>query len=146
MILFSSGEGCFLKNNLRNRMVSLIFETDWLRNMRRDVFQAIADPTRREIINMIAHETMNLNSVAEKFNVSRPAISKHIRILTECGLITIKQRGRERYCEAKLDQLNQVSEWVEKYRVFWTQKLDALGTFLEQETTTTSSTNKSTKK
>jgi DNA-binding transcriptional ArsR family regulator len=95
---------------------------------------------------MIAHETMNLNSVAEKFNVSRPAISKHIRILTECGLITIKQRGRERYCEAKLDQLNQVSEWVEKYRVFWTKKLDALGTFLEQETTTTSSTNKSTKK
>src|SRR5882724_11171625 len=98
--------------------------------MRRDVFQAIADPTRREIINMIAHESLHLNLVAEKFNVSRPAISKHIKILTECGLITIKQNGRHRYCEAKLDKLNEVSNWIEQYRKFWTQKLDALETYL----------------
>ncbi|HET9823734.1 MAG TPA: metalloregulator ArsR/SmtB family transcription factor [Chitinophagaceae bacterium] len=100
--------------------------------MRRDVFQAIADPTRREIINMIAHRPLHLNSVAEKFDVSRPAISKHIKILTECGLITIKQEGRHRYCEARLDKLNQVSNWVEQYRKFWTHKLDALETYLEQ--------------
>ena len=98
--------------------------------MRRDVFQAIADPTRREIINMVAHQSLNLNAVAENFNISRPAISKHIKILTECGLIVINQRGRERYCEAKLQQLNEVSQWIEKYRVFWTKKLDALEGFL----------------
>jgi len=100
--------------------------------MRRDVFQAIADPTRREIINMIAHRSLHLNSVAEKFDISRPAISKHIKILTECGLITIKQQGRHRYCEAKLDKLNEVSGWVERYRKFWTQKLDALEIYLDE--------------
>jgi len=100
--------------------------------MRRDVFQAIADPTRRQIINMIAHQSLHLNSVAEKFDVSRPAISKHIKILTECGLIVIKQQGRHRYCEAKLDKLNEVSDWVEQHRKFWTQKLDALETYLEE--------------
>jgi len=100
--------------------------------MRRDVFQAIADPTRREIINMIAHQSLHLNSVAEKFDISRPAISKHIKILTECGLITIKQQGRHRYCEAKLDKLNEVSGWVEQYRKFWTQKLDALEIYLDE--------------
>ena len=98
--------------------------------MRRDVFQAIADPTRREIINMIAHETLNLNSVAEKFHISRPAISKHIKILTECGLIVINQKGRERHCEANLKKLNEISVWVEQYREFWEQKLDALENYL----------------
>jgi len=100
--------------------------------MRRDVFQAIADPTRREIINMITHQSLHLNSVAEKFDVSRPAISKHIKILTECRLIVIRQEGRHRYCEARLDKLNEVSSWVEQYRKFWTQKLDALETYLEE--------------
>ena len=99
--------------------------------MRRDVFQAIADPTRREIISMIAHETLNLNAVADKFDISRPAISKHIKILTECGLIVIKKQGRERHCEANFRKLNEVSEWVEQYRKFWTQKLDALENYLE---------------
>lgn len=102
--------------------------------MRRDVFQAIADPTRREIINMIAHQSLNLNAVAENFDISRPAISKHIKILTECGLIVIRQQGRERYCEVKLQQLNEVSAWIEQYRVFWTKKLDALENFLAEET------------
>src|SRR6195952_2420565 len=98
--------------------------------MRRDVFQAIADPTRREIINIVSRGSLNLHSIAENFHISRPAISKHIKILTECGLITIKQQGRERYCEAKLQQLNEVSDWVEQYRIFWTNKLDALEDFL----------------
>ena len=100
--------------------------------MRRDVFQAIADPTRREIIHMIAQETLNLNSVAEKFHISRPAISKHIKILTECGLIVINQKGRERHCEANLKKLNEVSAWVEQYRMFWNQKLDALENYLDE--------------
>jgi DNA-binding transcriptional ArsR family regulator len=70
--------------------------------------------------------------VAERFEVSRPAISKHIKILTECGLVTIKQNGRERFCEAKLQKLNQVSGWVEQYRHFWNKKLDALEDYLEE--------------
>ena|ERR1022692_1118735 len=98
--------------------------------MRRDVFQAIADPTRREIIHMISQQSLNLNSVAEKFQVSRPAISKHIKILTECGLIVIRQQGRERYCEAKLAKLNEVSDWVGQYKKFWNTKLDALENYL----------------
>ena len=101
--------------------------------MRRDVFQAIADPTRREIINLIAHQTLNLNAVSDHFHISRPAISKHVKILTQCGLITIKKHGRERYCEAKLQKLDEVSEWVEQYRIFWTRKLDALEEFLDKE-------------
>src|SRR5688572_20272928 len=101
--------------------------------MRRDVFQAIADPTRREIINMIAHRSLTLNAVAENFDISRPAISKHVKILTECGLIVIKQQGRERYCEARLQKLNEVSQWIEQYRVFWTSKLDALQDFLVKD-------------
>lgn len=86
--------------------------------MRRDVFQAIADPTRREIINMLAHRSLNLNAVAENFDISRPAISKHIKILTECGLVMIKQQGRERFCEANLEALREVSDWLEQYRNF----------------------------
>jgi DNA-binding transcriptional ArsR family regulator len=101
--------------------------------MRRDVFQAIADPTRREIIHLLSKESLNLNAVAENFDISRPAISKHIKILTQCGLIKISQQGRERYCRANLEPLRRVSKWVEQYRVFWTNKLDALEVFLNAE-------------
>jgi len=100
--------------------------------MRRDVFQAIADPTRREIINLVAYQSLNLNAIAENFDVSRPAISQHIKILTECGLIIIKKQGRERYCEAKLQQLSVVSDWVEQYRKVWEQRFDALDNLLER--------------
>ena len=99
--------------------------------MRRDVFQAISDPTRRQIINLIVNKKMNLNAVAEKFDISRPAISKHIKILTECGLIEIKQQGRERYCEAKLNQLNEVAEWIDQYKKFWNTKLNSLEKYLK---------------
>ncbi len=98
--------------------------------IRRDVFQAIADPNRRAIISLIAKEKLTLNGVANHFDISRPAISKHIKILTECGLITIEQNGRERYCEAKLEKLNEVSDWVKQYSKFWTTKLDDLENYL----------------
>ncbi len=114
--------------------------------MRRDVFQAIADPTRREIINLVAHKTLNLNSVAEHFQQSRPAISKHIKILTECGLITIRQQGRERYCEAKLEKLNEVEHWVEQYKQFWETKLDALESYLNELQATNSKKKLNSKK
>jgi len=100
--------------------------------MRRDVFQAIADPTRREIINLVAFESLNLNAIAEKFKVSRPAISQHIKILTECGLIVIHQQGRERYCEARLQSLHEVSDWIEPFRKLWTERFDKLDDLLKQ--------------
>lgn len=100
--------------------------------MRRDVFQAIADPNRRAIINLLASERLTINQIADNFDVSRPAISKHIKILTECGLVVIKPQGRERYCEARLRNLRQVSEWIEQYKKFWNSKLDALEDFLEK--------------
>jgi DNA-binding transcriptional ArsR family regulator len=100
--------------------------------MRRDVFQAIADPTRREIINLIAQHPLNVNAVAENFGVSRTAIYKHIKILTECGLIVITQFGRERYCEARLEKLDEVSVWVEQYRKIWMERFDNLENFLDE--------------
>jgi DNA-binding transcriptional ArsR family regulator len=100
--------------------------------MRRDVFQAIADPTRREILGMIAHKSLNINSVTENFDVSRAAIYKHMKILAECGLLEIKQQGRERFCKGKLERLNEISDWVEQYREFWETRLDSLDSYLKE--------------
>jgi DNA-binding transcriptional ArsR family regulator len=100
--------------------------------IRRDTFQAIADPTRREIINMIARKSLNVNAVAENFSVSRTAIYKHLKILSECGLVVINQQGRERFCEARLERLNEVSDWVEQYRQIWTQRFDSLEKYLDE--------------
>lgn len=111
-----------------------IFATEQLHKtirMRRDVFQAIADPTRRKIIQVIAKQTLPLNSVAETFAISRQAVSKHIKILTECGLIVMRQQGRERYCEAKLKKLNEVADWVEQYRMHWEKRVDSLERYLD---------------
>ena len=102
--------------------------------MRRDVFQAIADPTRREIIHLIANQPLNLNAIAENFDMSRPAISQHMKILIECGLIDVTQKGRERYCEARLDKLDEVGQWVEQYRMIWQQKHDRLDKVLNKFT------------
>lgn len=99
---------------------------------RRDVFQAIADPTRRKIINLVVNKAQSVHSIAENFEVSRQAISLHIKILNECGLIAIKQQGRERCCEAKLDKLSEVSVWVEQYKQFYESKLDNLETYLDK--------------
>ncbi len=100
--------------------------------MRRDVFQAIADPTRREILGMIAYKSLNINSVTENFDVSRAAIYKHMKILAECGLLEIKQQGRQRFCEGRLEKLNEVSDWVEQYRQFWEARFDSLDNYLKE--------------
>jgi len=100
--------------------------------MRRDVFQAIADPTRREIIGVVARQALNLNTVAETFDISRQAVSKHIKILAECGLIVIQKQGRQTYCLAKLEKLSEVSNWLEQYRQVWEHKFQALDNLLLQ--------------
>ena len=101
--------------------------------IRRDVYQAIADPTRRDIINLLAKNALNLNAVANHFDISRPAISKHIKILTECGLIKIRQEGRERFCDPQFQKLKEVAQWSQQYSRFWDKKLNNLQTFLANE-------------
>jgi len=98
--------------------------------MRRDAFQAIADPTRRAILDLLVAGPRNLNAVAGAFSLSRPAISKHIKILTECGLVEIHARGRDRYCYAQPAPLKLVSHWIAHYQQFWDRKLDALEEYL----------------
>lgn len=98
---------------------------------RRDVFQAIADPNRRAILGLLAKKKHTLNGVAGNFDISRPAISRHMRILTECGLVVITQQGRERFCEVQIDKLDEVKDWVETYRKIWDQRLDKLEIYLD---------------
>lgn len=99
---------------------------------RRDVFQAIADPTRREIIDLLAQQPMNLNAIAEHFDITRPAVSNHIRILDECGIIEIEQVGRERICKIQPDHLKKISNWVGKYEDLWLQKIESFEKYLYQ--------------
>jgi DNA-binding transcriptional ArsR family regulator len=93
---------------------------------RRDAFQAIADPNRRQILSLLAHEPQNLNAIAENFSVTRQAVSLHLRILEECGLVQIKNVGRERICSARLENLGEVSAWIDQYRAHWEKKIDSL--------------------
>lgn len=100
--------------------------------MRRDVFQAIADPIRRDIMGLLAQQTMNVNTIAKRFDISRPAISKHIKILNECGLIDIRKDGRERHCVFQPQGLAQVANWVEQYRDLWEAKLDSFEAYVNE--------------
>ena len=100
--------------------------------MRRDAFQAIADPTRRAILDLLAAQPLTLNGIAEHFDISRPAISRHVKILVECGVVVVRQRGRERYCEVQMDKLNAVSNWVEQYRAAWEQRFERLDETLNE--------------
>jgi DNA-binding transcriptional ArsR family regulator len=100
--------------------------------MRRDVFQAIADPNRRAIIHLLADRRLSVKAVAGHFPISRPAVSRHIKILTECGLVVVQQKGRERFCEARLDTLDEVSTWIEQQQKTWEQRLDRLDEYLNE--------------
>lgn len=98
--------------------------------MRRDVFQAIADPVRRNIIELLAEETLTINAIAEKFDISRPAISKHLKILKECEIIDYKKEGRERFCYIQPKNLIPAFMWIEQYRKLWEGKLDSFEKYL----------------
>lgn len=93
---------------------------------RRDVFQAIADPTRRDILGLIAEEPLNLNSIAENFEMSRPAISQHIKILDESGLVDIHQKGRQRFCHIRPQKIKEVDRWLEQFRQLWEDRFNQL--------------------
>lgn len=100
--------------------------------MRRDVFQAIADPVRREIIELLAEETLTVNAIAEKFEISRPAISKHLKILKECDIIDYRQEGRTRYCSIRPKTLIPAYMWIEQYQKLWEDKLDSFDQYLSK--------------
>ena len=100
--------------------------------MRRDVFQVIADPVRRDIIELVANGPMPINEIAKNFQISRPAVSKHIKILKECGVIVITKDGRERFCEIQAKSLIPVTNWVGQYRSLWEDKLDSFSDYLNQ--------------
>lgn len=101
--------------------------------MRRDPWQALADPTRRKIIEVLSKTPQSVNTIAENFKISRPAISKQLKILEESSLITIHKEGRERICQLTLSPLEEVFKWVQQYEFFWLDKLDKLDDYLEQQ-------------
>ncbi len=94
--------------------------------MRRDVFQAIADPTRRAIIVLIAVQAMTPNDLAEHFDMTRQAVSKHLKILTECALVTQDQQGREIYYQLELHKMKQIDKWLEQFRKVWEDRFSQL--------------------
>ena len=98
--------------------------------MRRDIFQAIADPTRRAIIALIAIQAMTPNAIAENFNSTRQAVSKHLRILTECDLVKQKQQGREIYYSLEIEKMKEIDQWLEQYRQIWETRFNQLDDLL----------------
>ena len=105
--------------------------------MRRDIFQAIADPTRRAIIALIALQAMTPNALAENFHITRQGVSKHLRILTECELVKQEFKGREIYYQLDIDKMKEIDEWIEQFRKIWETRFnqldDLLSTMKEQK-------------
>lgn len=100
--------------------------------MRRDVFNAIADPTRRSILMSLTGESQNVNALADKFDMTRQAVSLHIKYLQECGVITVKKEGRQRYCNLEVKKLTEVGDWLEPFREMWARKFNQLDDLLEK--------------
>ncbi|MEN1784759.1 MAG: metalloregulator ArsR/SmtB family transcription factor [Bacteroidota bacterium] len=100
--------------------------------MRRDVFQAIADPVRRDILELLATDSLTVNEVAQKFEISRPAISKHLKILNECGLLDYKQVGRERLCLIQPQKLIPAFLWIQQYHKLWEDRINSFENYLHQ--------------
>lgn len=98
--------------------------------MKRDIFQAIADPTRRAIIALIASQAMTPNAIADHFDISRQATSKHIRILDECGLVETEKTGREIYYQLRLEKMHEIDVWLEQFRKLWEERYDQLDDLL----------------
>lgn len=98
-----------------------------------DVFQVIADPSRREILNLLSKQSLTINSIAENFDMSRPAVSKHVTILNNAGFIAIQDIGRERHCILKQDGFNELQQWINYFDEFWLSKLKNLEVLLNKK-------------
>jgi len=99
-----------------------------------DAFQVIADPSRRQMLQLLSKESLTINSLAENFDMSRPAVSKHIKIMYNAGFISIRDIGRERYCTLKQDGFNELQEWINYFDKFWATKLKKLEMLLDKKT------------
>jgi DNA-binding transcriptional ArsR family regulator len=99
--------------------------------MRRDIFQAIADPTRRAIIALIALQSMTPNAIADNFHTTRQAVSKHLRILTECELVKQEQQGREIYYSLEINKMKEIDKWLEQFRKIWETRFNQLDKVLQ---------------
>ena len=100
--------------------------------MKRDVFQAIADPTRRAIIALVAMQAMTPNALAEHFEITRQAVSKHLRILAECEVVRQEQKGREIYYSLEIEKMKEIDDWLEQYRQIWESRFEQLDTLLAE--------------
>lgn len=100
--------------------------------MRRDIFQAIADPTRRAIITLIAIQAMTPNAIAGHFDTTRQAVSKHLRILTECELVTQEQKGREIYYQLEIGKMKEIDKWLKQFRAIWETRFNQLDNLLTE--------------
>ena len=98
--------------------------------MRRDIFQAIADPTRRAIITLIALQAMTPNAIADNFHITRQAVSKHLRILTECEMVKQEYKGREIYYQLEIDKMKEIDKWIEQFRKIWETRFNQLDKLL----------------
>jgi DNA-binding transcriptional ArsR family regulator len=98
-----------------------------------DVFEAIAHPVRRDLLDQLVNGERSVSDLARPFAVSRPAISQHLRVLREAGLVTERKVGRQRLYQLQAAPLSHVSEWARKYERFWPERLDALGEYLEEQ-------------
>jgi len=99
-----------------------------------DAFQVIADPSRRQMLQLLSKESLTINSLADNFDMSRPAVSKHIKIMYNAGFISIRDIGRERYCTLKQDGFHELQEWINYFDKFWATKLKKLEMLLDQKT------------
>ena len=100
-----------------------------------DAFQVIADPSRRHILSLLSKDSLTINALAENFHMSRPAVSKHVKILYGAGFISIQDIGRERYCMLKQDGFTEVQDWINYFDKFWLTKLKKLETLLNNKAT-----------
>ena len=137
---FHSGRCCFLhplQEKIKfflslNDVILYLSSNDDKMILRRDIFQAIAEPTRRSILFLLASHTLTAGSIAAKFGSARSTISKHIQILTECGLVTADQQGREIYYQIQIDRMKEIDLWVEQVRKEWEERFDNLDLYVKK--------------
>lgn len=122
-----------MRNNLSlNDVILYLSSNNDTMKLRRDIFQAIADPTRRSILILLASQTMSAGAIADNFDAARSTVSKHIQILTESGLLEANQQGREIYYQIKMDKMNEIDLWMEQLRKIWEDRFDKLEQYLEK--------------
>ena len=122
----------YFQKNLRNRLIAHIFAIKRLQIMRLDIFQAIADPTRRAILTLLVTGAMTPNAIAGHFDSSRQAVSKHLQILTECEVVTAKQTGREIHYHFNPEKMKEIDIWLEQLRKMWEDRFDQLDNLLNE--------------